>query len=186
MQHAWPSVPSSRQSSASGPGTAGATEVLATIVPPAYTHEPARTFRNPERIEALQGSRLTLTVRGGSAWRVRFGPDALVATVSGERDRRRPGPARSGYLAIESQDRDASASRRLLPVTVIPDRAPTIRVEAPGKDLLLPDATPVVGLSASATDDFGLRSLELRYTKVSGSGEQFEFNEGCASLDDRA
>ena len=58
--------------------------------------------------------------------------------------------ARSGYLAIEPADRDAGSSRRLLPVTVIPDRAPTIRVDAPGKDLLLPDATPVVGLSASA------------------------------------
>ena len=29
-----------------------------------------------------------------------------------------------------------------------------------------------------ATDDFGIRSLHLRYTKVSGSGEQFEFSEG--------
>ena len=164
------------------PGTGGAPAVLATIVPPAYTHEAARTFENPERIEAVQGSRLSLTVRGGGAWRVRFGPDALVATASGDATVVDLDLSRSGYLAIESQDREASASRRLLPVTVIPDRAPTIRVEAPGKDLLLPDATPVVGLSASATDDFGLQSLELRYTKVSGSGEQFEFKEGALPL----
>lgn len=164
------------------PGTGGAPPVLATIVPPAYTHEAARTFENPERIEAVQGSRLRLTVRGGGAWRVRFGPDALVATASGDATVVDLDLSRSGYLAIESQDREASASRRLLPVTVIPDRAPTIRVEAPGKDLLLPDATPVVGLSASATDDFGLQSLELRYTKVSGSGEQFEFKEGALPL----
>ena len=31
---------------------------------------------------------------------------------------------------------------------------------------------------ARATDDFGLRSLALRYTKVTGSGENFEFQEG--------
>ena len=67
-------------------------------------------------------------------------------------------------------------------MTVIPDRAPTIRVEAPGKDLLLPDAKPVIALAAGATDDFGLQSLELRYTKVSGSGEQFEFKEGTLPL----
>ena len=112
--------------------------------------------QNPERIEALQGSRLRLTVRGGGAWRVRFGAEALVATESGGA---RSSTWRSRGAAIwrsNAQDRDASASRRLIPVTVIPDRAPTIRVEAPGKDLLLPDATPVVGLSASATDDFGL------------------------------
>ncbi len=164
------------------PAPAGAPTVLATIVPPAYTREPARTVRNPERVEALQGSRLSLTVQGAGPWRVRFGTDALVATVSGDSTVVDLALTRSGYLAIEPQDRDAGASRRLLPVTVIPDRAPTIRVEAPGRDLLLPDTTPVVGLSASATDDFGLQSLELRYTKVSGSGEQFEFNEGALPL----
>ena len=89
---------------------------------------------------------------------------------------------KSGYLAVEPRGGDATALRRLLPVTVIPDRAPTIRVEAPGKDLLLPDAKPVIALAAGATDDFGLQSLELRYTKVSGSGEQFEFKEGTLPL----
>jgi hypothetical protein len=33
-----------------------------------------------------------------------------------------------------------------------------------------------------AADDYGLQSLDLRYTKVSGSGEQFEFNEGSIPL----
>jgi len=161
--------------------TAGLT-VSATIVPPAYTRESTRTIRNPDRIEALQGSRLNLTVQGGGVWRVRFGSDPLDARVSVDTTVVDLALTRSGYLALEPAVGDASSSRRLLPVTVIPDRAPTIRVEAPGKDLLLPDATPVVGLSASATDDFGLQSLELRYTKVSGSGEQFEFKEGALPL----
>jgi hypothetical protein len=162
--------------------TPGAMALSATITPPPYTRESPRTFRDPDRVEALQGSRLSLAVRGGGPWRVRFGTDVLASTVSGDSTLVELGLVRSGYLAIELQDGDASASRRLLPVMVIPDRAPTIRVEAPGKDLLLPDATPVVGLAASATDDFGLRSLELRYTKVSGSGEQFEFKEGLLPL----
>ena len=165
-----------------GATVSGALTVSATIVPPAYTREASRTQQNPERIEALQGSRLHLTVAGGGTWRVRFGAEALTAAESGGARSVDLPLTRSGYLAIERADRDDSASRRLIPVTVIPDRAPTIRVEAPGKDLLLPDATPVVGLSAEATDDFGLQSLELRYTKVSGSGEQFEFKEGALPL----
>ena len=88
-------------------GTSGAPEVLATIVPPAYTHEPARTFARPERIEAVQGSRLTLTVRGGSAWRVRFGPDALVATASENANRCRLDCR--GAAACDSSPRDAEA-----------------------------------------------------------------------------
>ena len=37
---------------------------------------------------------------------------------------------------------------------------------------------PRIVFRARATDDFGLRGLVLRYTKVSGSGEQFEFTDG--------
>jgi Domain of unknown function (DUF4175) len=161
---------------------AGAATISATISPPSYTREPSRTVENPDRLEALQGSRMTLAVKGGGSWRVRFGTDPLATRVSGGSTVVDLTLARSGYLAIEPADADASASRRLLPVTVFPDRAPAIRVNAPGKDLLLPDATPVVPLSAAATDDFGLQSLELRYTRVSGSGEQFEFNEGSLPL----
>jgi hypothetical protein len=160
----------------------GAPTVSATITPPSYTREASRTVQNPERIEAVQGSRLRLSVQGGGTWRVRFGPDELDAHDSGAARVVELPLSRNGYLAIERADPDDSASRRLIPVTVVPDRAPTIRVDAPGKDLLLPDATPVVDVSAAATDDFGLQSLELRYTKVSGSGEQFEFKEGSLPL----
>ena len=155
--------------------------ISATIMPPLYTREPARTMANPDRIEALQGSRLSLEVQGGP-WRVRFATDPLEARASVETTVVDLTLVRSGYLAIEPIDRDASKARRLLPVLVTPDRAPAIRVEAPGKDLLLPDASPIIGVSASAVDDYGLQSLELRYTKVSGSGEQFEFNEGSLPL----
>jgi hypothetical protein len=165
-----------------GPAAPGALTVSATIIPPPYTREASRTLDNPERIEALQGSRLHLTVAGGGTWRVRFGAEALAARESDHVWSVELPLARSGYLAIERADRDDSSSRRLIPVAVVPDRAPTIRVHAPGKDLLLPDAAPVVGVSAAATDDFGLQSLELRYTKVSGSGEQFEFKEGALPL----
>jgi hypothetical protein len=35
-----------------------------------------------------------------------------------------------------------------------------------------------IGFATRATDDYGLQSLALRYTKVSGSGEEYEFTEG--------
>jgi hypothetical protein len=159
----------------------GPSTISATITPPPYTREPPRTVGNPDRIEALQGSRLSLEVQGGP-WRIRFGADPLETRESGKTAAVDVTLVRSGYLAIESLDGDASQARRLLPVMVTPDRAPAIRVDAPGKDLLLPDASPVIALSASAADDYGLQSLELRYTKVSGSGEQFEFNEGSLPL----
>ena len=162
-------------------GSNGVSMISATITPPPYTREPPRTIGNPDRIEALQGSRLRLEVQGGH-WRIRFAADPLETRESGKTTAVDLTLVRSGYLAIEPIDRDATQARRLLPVLVTPDRAPAIRVEAPGKDLLLPDASPVIGVSASAVDDYGLQSLELRYTKVSGSGEQFEFKEGSLPL----
>jgi hypothetical protein len=88
----------------------------------------------------------------------------------------------SGYIAIEPPDPAAADRRLLLPVAVSPDRAPTITIDAPGKDLLLPDTRSTVAVAGSATDDYGLQTLDLRYTKVSGSGEQFEFSEGSIPL----
>jgi hypothetical protein len=155
----------------------------ATITPPPYTGEAAKTIENPDRIDAVQGSQLRLTVEGTDAWRVRFGSDPVAVERATDRSVIDLPLTRSGYLAIEPAQADTSqARRRLVPVTVTPDRAPTIRIEAPGKDLLLPDAKPTIAVAASATDDFGLRSLELRYTRASGTGENFEFQEGTIPL----
>ena len=162
----------------------GRLSIAAAITPPSYTGQAARTVQNPERIDAVQGSQLRLTLATDDTWHVRFGSEALAVTRSSEGFLVDMPLTKSGYLAIEPADvQGTQARRRLLPVTVTPDRAPTIRIEAPGKDLLLPDAKSTVTVAASATDDFGLRSLELRYTKASGSGENFEFQEGTIPLD---
>jgi hypothetical protein len=55
---------------------------------------------------------------------------------------------------------------------------PSVRVTVPGRDLVYAGGNPRITFDARATDDYGLRSLALHYTKVSGSGEQFEFKEG--------
>ncbi len=125
-----------RMSRRSRPARSADVTTAATVTPPPYTHDPPRVLQNPERIEALQGSRLTLRVDGGDGWKIRFGAEDLEATTSGTITTVDVDLVKSGYLAVEPRSGDATALRRLLPVTVIPDRAPTIRVEAPGQGSL--------------------------------------------------
>ena len=166
----------------SGPATAAARppSFTATLDPPAYVGGQSVTFTDPERLTALEGSRLHLEIVG-EPWRVRFGDTPVPLRVG-------RGVAAadlllkdSGYLAIEPLGRTGGAAR-LLPVLVTADGVPVIRVEKPGRDLLLPSAR-VVSVHASASDDHGLRAMSLRYTRVSGSGEQFEFVEGELPID---
>ena len=91
----------------------------------------------------------------------------------------------SGYLAIEPYDNEGSG-RKLIPISVTPDRAPSVTVDAPGRDLLLADASQPIPIRATAADDLGLRSLELRCTKVSGTGSSSSSSSEIASHHDRA
>jgi hypothetical protein len=66
----------------------------------------------------------------------------------------------------------------MMPVSVKPDALPAVKLAAPGRDLVYGGGNPRIVFTAQASDNFGLRSLTLRYTKVSGSGEQFSFTDG--------
>lgn len=158
-------------------------EIVAVIQPPPYTGLQPSEATNPERLSALAGSVVRLTVTGpAEKWRVRFGTQPVHLSQLGGKTLAQLVLSESGYFAIEPEGGAGEAGRRLLPVSVSQDRAPSIRIDVPARDLLLPDAKSGVPVAASASDDFGLQSLELRYTKVSGSGEQFEFNEGSLPL----
>jgi hypothetical protein len=148
--------------------------IVAILEPPPHTKLPRTTLSQPDRISAIEGTRVYLTMSGaGPKKQVRFGSVVLPARTERDSTVASLTLRDSGYLAVES-----GAEPMLIPVAVTPDRAPSIRIERPGRDLLVPDAAPPVSVEASATDDFGLEQLALRYTKVSGSGEQFEFKEG--------
>ena len=149
----------------SSPLAAGS--VRFTVVPPAYSALATTTLTDPERIVALEGSRVRVQTSAGE--RARFGEDVVDEIVA----------RANGYFAIE---RDADALR-LVPLTVTPDRVPAVRVTAPGKDMLLPDGSRTIPVTITASDDLALSALELRFTKVSGSGEQFEFVEGSLPVD---
>jgi hypothetical protein len=139
------------------------------LVPPAYSGRQASTLTAPATIEALAGTRATVRLTEASDARLRLNDQDVVvangaATVV---------LAQSGFVAIQS-----SSLNRLVPLTVIPDRAPDVRVTVPAKDLRVPSAAATIAIGATATDDLGLATFELRYTVVSGTGEQFTFTEG--------
>lgn len=157
--------------------TAPSTPVLTIeLTPPPYTHRPTVSLRNPERIEVLEGTVARVIVTNIADVRVRLGGRVLPLTANGSGLTTAETLTESGYFAIDANG--GAATTRLITVTVLPDRGPIVRVERPARDLLLPDASSSVEVSAVATDDIGISALTMHYTKVSGAGEQIEFVEG--------
>jgi hypothetical protein len=135
-----------------------------TIEPPGYTGRPVVRLENPTRLDVLEGSIIRFAERG--SMHVRFGERTITGGFIAEV---------AGYFAIEQAGVEDT---HLLPLIVTPDSVPAVRVDDPGKDLLLSAGGRTIPLKFSAVDDLELETMELRYTKVSGSGEQFEFQEG--------
>jgi len=149
--------------------------LTATIQPPAYTGLAATTLTDPAQIDAVQGSTLTLALESSAA-SVTVEQNDTAASLARGADGRLNGRltlTRTGYVVVTADD-----ISRTIPVVVSPDRLPSVRVTVPGRDLVYAGGNPRITFDARATDDYGLRSLALHYTKVSGSGEQFEFKEG--------
>jgi hypothetical protein len=149
--------------------------VQVTITPPAYSGRTVHQMSDPTRIEALAGSRIAVLVRAAfdSVFLETIAGRQPLAPSAGEYRGALVADA-DGFIAIDA----GTGGRRLIGLTVIPDRAPQVKAIAPGKDLLLPDANRSIDVTIEASDDLALSSLVLRYTKVSGSGEQFTFTEG--------
>ncbi len=98
------------------------------------------------------------------------GPRTFTTTITADAD---------GFLALEPRLADDSAGpRRLIGLAVTPDRPPAVRVVTPGRDLMVPSGPRSLSITIEATDDLGLSSMALRYTKISGSGENFDFKSG--------
>jgi hypothetical protein len=149
--------------------------LTATIQPPAYTGLTAKTVTDPVQIDAPQGSTLTLTFESAAA-AVTVEQDGTAASLVREGSGRltsRLTLAKTGYLVLTEGD-----NIQTIPIVVSPDALPSVRITAPGRDLVYAGGNSRIAFDARATDDYGLRSLALQYTKVSGSGEQFEFQEG--------
>ncbi|TVP44295.1 MAG: hypothetical protein EA350_11995 [Gemmatimonadales bacterium] len=185
-------------------GAQAGLDVVLRVVPPAYSGDSVQVHRNPQRVDALKGSRLELQVRlparpGGRARGADGGETVVLETLDGRRELRYEGSGEfvgemmlevDGFLALERQEavRPAGADpapspRRLIGLGALADPPPTVRISAPGQDLYLPDGNRVLDLEIEATDDRALRTLELLFTRVSGFGELFDFREGTIPLE---
>jgi hypothetical protein len=173
-----PIGPGKQQQQGSPTGVERSTSLIvtATIEPPPYTGLPSATIANPSELRAIEGSRLLLRIAARA--------EHLTVTHDGASHGVARDPTgvfvhqetltKTGYLVIGSSD----SVRRTIPVVVTPDGLPSVRITLPGRDLVLAGGNPRLTFDARAADDFGLRSLSLQYTKVSGSGEQFQFSDG--------
>jgi hypothetical protein len=160
--------------------SSGAIRVTVSLTPPAYTQLPATTSVDPSQIAVIEGTMATLAI-DGAATRVLAEHEGTARPLIRAADGRfldRIELRKTGYYALETD----AGSRRVIPIVVSADALPAVRVTAPGRDLVYPLADRRVEFDVRATDDFGLRSMRLEYTKVSGSGEQFEFQEGQIPL----
>jgi Domain of unknown function (DUF4175) len=162
--------------SASSALTGPRLRVTVEIQPPAYTMGKSTTVADPEQLQAIEGS-VALVSIDASSDRVSVEHDgrtrSLTRSAVGRFDERLQ-LSHTGFLSVTTGD----GARRTMPIVVSPDELPSVHLTAPGRDLVYAGGNPRIVFDARATDDYGLRSLILRYTKVTGSGENFEFQDG--------
>lgn len=155
------------------------------VTNPAYIGGAPRSLRDPARIEVRAGSRIRLTVRAD-------GDTVTMETIAGRRALSANAAHMfigefladaDGYVALEPEFTDGRhGPRRLIGISAIADRPPTVRITTPGRDLKFTDGRQPIILAIAATDDNALASLRLRYTRVAGSGERFTFTDGEVPL----
>ena len=153
------------------------------VSPPAYTGLGAADGRGDEPLQALAGSRVRLRSAFFDRWdavrAIRIGGGELPV----HRDRGEwwvewtQAPGERG-LALEAVAHGEAVSRRVVPVVVIPDRAPDVTLTAPAQDLVLASAHGRVPVRATAADDYGVGDFDLAWSRTRGSGESFEYVEG--------
>ncbi|HYJ78319.1 MAG TPA: hypothetical protein VEW03_01850, partial [Longimicrobiaceae bacterium] len=153
------------------------------VTPPAYAGVAATEGRGEEPVAALPGSR----VRVRSAWfgrwdgvrATRVGGAALPVRVDGGEwtVEWTQAPGERG-VSLEAVAHGEVVARRVLPVAVLPDRAPDVELSAPETDLVLASGSGRVPIRAAASDDYGVGDFRLSWSRTRGSGETFEFLEG--------
>ncbi|GMV82948.1 MAG: hypothetical protein AMXMBFR7_41320 [Planctomycetota bacterium] len=142
------------------------------VEPPAYARQKPRLWRDPERVEALQGSALTVLVRATPAKDlasgVLEGPAGVHVPCAREPDPAR-GEAlyrasmlaqRSGVLRVrlESARPGASGTQALIPLAVRADEAPRAEARIPEDAAPEPEGLPV---QLELSDDLGLARARL-------------------------
>jgi hypothetical protein len=170
------------------PSSASAAAISAieiVVTPPTYTGLPSRTLTDPARVEAIQGSQLRVAVTADAqavSLETVSATHALGSTAARRFETEVLADA-DGFLAIEpTATTGERGTRRLIGLVVTPDRLPQVKIVTPGRDLLLPNTRQTLDIALDATDDLALSALSVKYTKVTGSGENFTFTTGEVPL----
>lgn len=176
-----PTPPAALTGDGSGPAGPSIARVIARVEPPDYAGRSDTSVEDPDRIEVLAGSRVHLEISADAS-------SVSVDTSDTTRSLTRQSTGwflteftatADGFVTLEPVSTTGEAGgQRLIGVSVEPDLAPRVRITAPGRDLFLPDATMRLEVGVEADDDLGLASLAMTYTKVTGSGENFDFATG--------
>lgn len=165
------------------PGLPSISRVDVTITPPAYAKLQGARLSNPDRLEMVEGSRLAFHAEANAgAIALDTGGPPIAMTRAADGAFAAEITATSQTFVTLTPSSDVEGPRHLIAITVTPDRAPDVRIGTPGRDLFLAGAGRDIPVEITARDDFGVTSLTLAYTKVSGSGETFEFVEGTFPL----
>jgi hypothetical protein len=156
-----------------------------TITPPDYVRRPPIVLEDAYRVDALEGSviRLQMPAEGTPVHLIEAGQQPQLFDVhDGIAELALEATTSRVLLIRRVAGSVGDTADRLLQIQVYADARPTVAIERPGRDLLFASADGTVPVQITARDDVRLASLTLHYTKVSGSGEIFEFQEGDIPL----
>ncbi|MBA3672131.1 MAG: hypothetical protein H0W68_08945, partial [Gemmatimonadaceae bacterium] len=143
------------------------------VTVPAYAGGTTRTLDDPTSVDALTGSRVTVTgVGAGAAVTLRVDSSAShPVTLGDEWSAALTMPSRASLLrftALGSRD-------RLIVLAPVVDAVPVVTLLLPARDTILRVARGVIVLRAGLRDDIGLRDAYFELVVSSGSGENFTF-----------
>jgi hypothetical protein len=162
-------------------GTAGIVSYTVRIEPPAYTARDPQTLASPAEVRALEGSRVRIDAVADTAVEL-TDSNGAVARLSAADGRHTVEIVADRTKALLLRTATPTSGSRLISLSVEGDRRPSVRISTPGRDLVFPASTGRVPIQVHAEDDIGLASVEVRFTRVSGSGEAFTFQEGSLPL----
>lgn len=144
---------------------------------PSYSGLPADTMTGGGDVAAVVGTvvevRPSLTMPVGAGM-LRFddGTRVPLAIIDSLQPMARFRVSRNGFYSIElvAPDGTVVPGNVRWAVDALPDRPPVVRVTEPGRDVRATNVEELP-IAMSADDDFGVRSLELRFT-INGGDEQ--------------
>ena len=158
-------------------GARGGVDPLASIrvsvEPPAYAGRAASVSDDPTSVDALVGSRLTVSGVGDAA-SVTATLDSTSRAIAPHGERWATSvvmPARPALLRLHS----VSGRERLVVLAPVTDATPAVTLLLPARDTVVRAASGALVLRAALRDDIGLRDAAFEIIVSTGQDENFTF-----------